>query len=73
MAIAKVQAIIGVISMLAVIAGMINIIVSIIIGIIGITKKDYTSFKKSLKILLIPVTLFVLTLIVYAITSVVMR
>lgn len=59
--------IITMLGVLATTVGFIMLIITIVLGIIGIAKKDYANFKKSLKILLIPVGVYVLTIILFGI------
>lgn len=56
---------------LATTAGFIMLIITIVFGIIGIAKKDYTNFKKSLKILLITVGVYILTIILFGVSRLV--
>jgi hypothetical protein len=56
-----------VIGSLAVTVTIFTAIVCAILGIIGLVKKNYKTFKTSLKVLLIPVGVIVLTCIAFAI------
>lgn len=59
--------IITVIGMIAVMATIIMIIITVITGLIGVHTKKYKHFKTSLKILIVPVAIYVLTIIAFAI------